>query len=52
MIAADNFVREENLPPVKIPTLSKDTDKLLKVVHQLVGVEDRANGKICVTLLR
>ena len=50
--AADNFAREENLTPVLIPTLSKDMDEQLKLAHKVVDVVDRANRKICVTLLR
>ena len=50
--AADNFTREENLTPVQIPTLSKDMEEQLKLAHKVVDVVDRANRKICVTLLR
>ena len=50
--AAENFAREEDLTPVLIPTMSKDTDELLKLAHKVVDVVDRANRKICVTLLR
>ena len=50
--AAENFATEEKLNPVLIPTLSKDMDEQLKLVHKLVDVVDRANTKICVTLLR
>ena len=49
---ADNFAREENLMPVVIPTISKDLDKQPKLAHNVVDVVDRANKKICVTLLR
>ena len=49
--AAENFAREEILTPVLIPTMSKDTDEQLKLDHKKVGVVDRANRKICVTLL-
>ena len=52
LISAENFAREENLSPVLIPTLSKDMDEQLKLSHKVVGVVDRANRKICVTLLR
>ena len=51
-IAAENFAREENLTPVLIPTTSKDMDEKLKVAHKVVDLVDRANRKICVTLLR
>ena len=47
--APENFDREENLTPVLIPTMSKDMDEQLKLAHKVV---DRANRKICVTLLR
>ena len=50
--AAENFAGEENLTPVLIPTMSKDMDEQLKLAHKVVDVVDRANRKICVTLLR
>ena len=50
--AAENFGREENLTPVLIPTMSRDTDEQLKPAHKVVDVVDRTNRKICVTLLR
>ena len=50
--AAENFAREEILTPVLIPTMSKDMDEQLKLVHKVVDVADRANKKICLTLLR
>ena len=50
--AAENFAREENLTPVLVPTMSKDLDEQLKLAHKVVDVVDRANTKICVTLLR
>ena len=50
--AAENFAREENLTPVLIPTMSRDTDEQLKLAHKVVDVVDRTNRKICVTLLR
>ena len=50
--AAENFAREENLIPVLIPTMSKGLDEQLKLAHKVVDVVDRANRKICVTLLR
>ena len=52
MNAAENFAREETLIPVLIPTMSKDMDEQLKLIHKAVDVVDRANRKICVTLLR
>ena len=50
--SAENFAREENLMPVLKPTMSKNVDEQLKMAHKLVDVLDRANRKICVTLLR
>ena len=50
--AAEKFAREENLMPLPIPTMYKDMDEQLKLAHKLLGVVDRANGKICLTLLR
>ena len=50
--AAENFARDENFTPVQIPTMSKDMDEQLKLAHKVVDVVDRANRKICVTLLR
>ena len=50
--AAENFAREENLTPMLIPTMSKDIDEQLKLAHKVVDVVDRANRKLCVTLLR
>ena len=50
--AAENFAREENLPPVLIPTMSKDIDEQLKLTDKVVDKVDRANRKLCVTLLR
>ena len=49
--AAENFAREEILTPVLTPTVSKDIDEQLKLAHKVVDVADRANRKICVTLL-
>ena len=42
----------ENLIRVLIPAMSKDMDEQLKLAHRVVYVVDRANGKICVALLR
>ena len=50
--AAKNFAGEKKLTPVLIPTMSKDMDEQLKLAHKVVDVVDRANRKICVTLLR
>ena len=48
----EDFSKEENLNPVLIHTMSKDIDEQLKLAHKVVDVVDRANIKICVTLLR
>ena len=49
--AAENFARGESFTPVLIPTMSKDMDGQFKLAHKLVDKVDRANRKICVTLL-
>ena len=49
--AAGNFAKEESLTPVLIPTMSRDMNEQLKLAHKVVDVVDRANRKICVTLL-
>ena len=49
--AAENFAREEISTPVLIPTKCKDVDDQLKLAHKVVDVVDRADSKICVTLL-
>ena len=50
--AAENFAREENLTPVLILTMSRNMDEQIKLADKVVDVVDRANRKICVTLLR
>ena len=52
VVAADNFLREQNLSPVLQSTLSKDMEEQLKLVQKVIDVVDRPNRKICVTLLR
>ena len=52
VIAAENFATEENLTPVLIPTMSKGMDEQRKLAHKVVDVVDRADRKICLTLLR
>ena len=49
--AAEKFAREENLTPVLIPTMSKDMHEQRKLAHKVADVVDRANIKICVSLL-
>ena len=51
-VAADNFLREQNLQPVLQSKLSKDMEEQLKLVHKVIDVVDRPNRRICVTLLR
>ena len=50
--AAEKFAREQKLTPLLIPTMSRNTDDQLKLAHKVVDAVDRANRKICVTLLR
>ena len=52
VVAADNFLGEENLSPVHQSTLCKDMEEQLKIVHKVIDVVDCPNRKICVTLLR
>ena len=52
VVAADNYLREQNLSPVLQYTLYKDMEEQLKLVHKVIDVVDRPNRRICVTLLR
>ena len=52
VVAADIFLREENLSPVLQSTLCKDLEEQLKLVHKVIDVVDCPNRRICVTLLR
>ena len=52
VVAADNFLREQNLSPFLQSTLSKDKEEQLKLVRQVIAVLDRPNRRICATLLR
>ena len=52
VVAADNFLREENLSLVLQSSLCKDMEEQLKLVHKVIDVVGRPNRKICVTLLR
>ena len=52
VVAAENFLREENLSPFLQSTLSKDMEEQLKLVQKVIDVVDRPKGRICVTLLR
>ena len=47
----ENFAREENSTTVLLPTMSKDMDEHLHMAQKVVDVVDRANKKICATLL-
>ena len=51
VFAAENFDRQENLLPVLITTMSEDVNEQLKLAHKVVDLVDRANRKLCVTLL-
>ena len=52
VVAADNFVREQNLLPALQSTLSKVMEEQFKLVHKVIDVVDCPNRSICVTLLR
>ena len=52
LVAADNFLREQNLSPVPQSTLSNDMEEQLKLVHKVIDVVDRPKRRFCVTLLR
>ena len=52
VVAAANFLREENLSPVLQYPLCKDMEEQLKLVHKVIDIVDRPNRKIFVTLLR
>ena len=50
--AAETFAREETLTTLLTPTMSKYMDQQHKLAQKIVDRVDRANKKICVTLLR
>ena len=52
VLAADNFLREQNLSRVLQSTLSKDMEEQLKFVHKVIDGVDRPNSRIYVTLLK
>ena len=52
VVAADNFLREQNLSPVLQSTFSKDMEEQMKLVHKVIDVVDRPKRRICVALLR
>ena len=52
VVAANHFLREQNLSPVLQSTLSKDMEEQLKHVHKVIDIVGRPNRRICVTLLQ
>ena len=52
VVAADNFLREQNLSSNRQSTLSKDMEEQLKLVYKVIDVVDCPNRRICLTLLR
>ena len=52
VVAADNFLREQNFSPFLQSRLSKDMEEQLKLVHRAIDFVDCPNRRICVTLLR
>ena len=52
VVAADNFLGEQNLSPVIQSTLTKVMVEQLKLAHMVIDVMVRPNRRICVTLLR
>ena len=41
IVAADNFLREQNLSPILQSTLFRDMEEQLKLVHKVIDVVDR-----------
>ena len=52
VVAADNFLREQNLSPVLQPTPSKEMEQPVKLLHKVIDVVKCPNERICVTLLK
>ena len=52
VIATEKLGKDENLSTAPIPTMSKGKDELHKLADKVIDVVDRANKKICLTLLR
>ena len=52
VVAADHFLRQQNLAAVLQSTLSEDMEEQLKLVHEVIDVVARPKRRICVTLLR
>ena len=51
-IAAENLAKDQSMSPVLIPKMSKHMDEQLKLAYKVIDVVDRANKKVCVTLLQ
>ena len=52
VVAADNFLTEQNFSPVLFFPLSKDMEEQLKLVHKVIDVVDGPSRRFFVTLLR
>ena len=52
VVAVRDFSKEEDLPPVQVKLLAKDTEEQLKLTHKDVEVVDGPHRKFCVTMLR
>ena len=52
VVAARDFRKEENLPPVQVKLLAKDTEEQLKLTQKVLEVFQRLHRKICITMLR
>ena len=52
LVAADNFLRGQDLSPLLQSTLSKDMEEQLELVHKVIDIVDRPKRRICVALLR
>ena len=52
VVAADHFLREQNLLSVLQSTLSKHMEEQLKLVHKVIDIVDCPMRMFCVTLLR
>ena len=52
VVAAYNFLREQNMSSVRQSTLFKDMEDQLKLVHKVIDVVDCSKRRICVTLFR
>ena len=52
VVAANNFLKEQNSSPVLQSTLSKDMEEQLKPIHKVIDVVDFPKRRTRVTLLR